>query len=325
MIVYFKIYIDSVSFIDYSCGRELIYKILNEKELLGEEKYKKIISYLKSNDIKNDLNLIMDTIVDEDTIDLLRVSQLNEFSYKKNKYTFIVGDTVSIIPTYDGDQCTMSITPTLPSGLLFNVLTGEIKGSCEEILENTKYEVTCHNVTNTIKYEIELQIMKDAKFISEFKNENLVLSNDCKTVTHINDTGYYHCYLNLVFDKGIHHIKYRIEGNDGDCFCIFGATTNNKYEGKSLDSNKNTCNFGIGKKAISISGENGEIVQKPNRIFKENEIFECIFNIEKKTFSLKYEDNEEIVLFKNFTIPLYPFVITRDKNSIHLVKYWNEY
>lgn len=238
-------------------------------------------------------------------------------------YIFTIYENVSITCKYDGTSCHFSVTPKLPHGLSLNEKTGEISGRCSQVIKDEVYIVSCENMYNKIESEIILEI-EDIQFINEFKHDNIVINNNRKTIRHKNDSGWYHCYLNIQMVDGVHHFIFREYGNE-DCYSIYGATTNDEYQGTKLYEDKSTCCFYISSNGSGLAGLNGTQLQEPNKQYEnESETYELIFDMDRKIFSMKCDDGIEEKLFENISGPLYPFVIDVLKTSITIVAYWRD-
>lgn len=71
----------------------------------------------------------------------------------------------NILPNYasvTGERITYSISPTLPEGLIFNTLTGSIKGIPTAESALTKYTVTATNAAGSISTDIQITVNESA-------------------------------------------------------------------------------------------------------------------------------------------------------------------
>lgn len=52
-------------------------------------------------------------------------------------------------------------------------------------------------------------------------------------------------------------------------------------------------------------------VTNPNFIYHIGDIFELIYNMNKRIISIKQNNGKEFIIFENIPSPLYPFVFTK--------------
>lgn len=109
---------------------------------------------------------------------------------------------------------------------------------------------------------------------------------------------------------------------------MIGCTSNDKYLGDSLNSDKASCSISIWDEHSILLGGNGNkiILQSFNSIKAQNNSkFDVIFDMNYKTFSIQQDNIARVYLFRNLTPPLYPFVCLINKgNSFEIVDYWEE-
>lgn len=120
-------------------------------------------------------------------------------------------------------------------------------------------------------------------------------------------------------EVGFYHFIYVVHGTSVD----FGATMNIGYKGNDIRDDPYSCCVGMWGDGSFLYGKNGEKVQEPSRYLVKDEKYEIIYNMYRRTLSIKYEDGFEEVCFKNFKSPLYPFAIPyRLNESIELINFW---
>lgn len=84
-------------------------------------------------------------------------------SYSKNLYTLILNEAVNtIIPSLTGDYSSISISPSLPSGLSIDPSNGTISGTPTTISTLTTYTVTINN-SSSASYSIQIRVINGIK------------------------------------------------------------------------------------------------------------------------------------------------------------------
>lgn len=339
--------LENIKHLHMVCGMRVLFEILNNNIFLNYESESLIINYIIDENIGKEENDLIDEIILNNRIarqiksiyfyynNIKIVKPLNTIKYNSSSYIFTIYEEVDIKCKCDGTSCYFSISPSiycktfyiilieLPNGLKLNEKTGAIVGRSYQVCKDEVYVITCENIFNKIESEILLTI-EDVQFINECKHDNIIISNNRRTIKHKNDSGWYHCYLNITMVDGVHHLVFRESGNE-DCYTIYGATTNNDYQGTKLYEESSTCCFYISSNGSGLSGLNGTQLQEPNKQYENgNETYELVFDMNRKIFSIKYDDGIEEKLFENITGPLYPFVIDVLKTSITIIAYWIE-
>lgn len=309
-------------------GNEVLYMLLHYNDVLSKEQYKEICSFLSNNIRGNEeeIKKFKKTVNDESLINIILSKRLTKFNYPKSVIWLNKNSERSIIPEFDGTGCIFECK-YLPKGMTLDRNTGEIYVKSGYNYDGEKYIITCKNVTNSLSFPIEfrLSLINEIHFINTYKHPNIIIDNDGLGISHINEDGYNHCYLNIKMDKGIHHILYKLEGSNNLCGCFYGASSINTYNGDYLHNHTSSCSFGLCLNNNGLYGGNGEKYKKPGRNLRNGEVYECIFNMNILTFSLKYSDGEEILLFRYIRGPLYPFVTNYNLNKVRIFGYWKEH
>lgn len=223
-----------------------------------------------------------------------------------------------------------SITPELFDGLHFNEENGTIYGKCEEYKKSKTFEIVCQTPHMKIFTTIQLSVSSNG-FIKNCSN-NII----CDTFKRENKDDLNHCYLNMKIQDGeIWHMTYKfneisdIDDDDdlNNCDIGFGGTTNNHYEGKKLTLEK--YSFGVYFSVFShlnyISTYNStkkESIKCSGNI--DGDIYECIYNMIEKTFSVIQNDKNTIFVINNIPSNFYPYVENFYTNSIKIILIWKE-
>lgn len=303
-------------------------------DLLDKYYLELLVNYLKEN-LNEKEYLVMENILnDKNIIQKIETKELTYFEYDNNEYIYPVNCNILIKPKYDGNFCSFYIDKSilyfiyieLPEGLRFNTKTGEISGCCKTSFKRTNYIIKCKNATNSIKYSFSLFI-EDAFFIEDHKSVVMTISNGNKSVSNIINQRdkYPHCYLNIKIDEGVYHIKYRVYSKKKECYVILGASKSNSYENFALHNSKTSCCFGYGNTDSDLWGSNGNKYLNPHINTNCFEDIECVYNMDKKTFSIVIDTDKSFLLFTHITGPIYPFVICKyEGNFVDIVKYWKE-
>lgn len=243
--------------------------------------------------------------------------------YESNEYNFIIDQNILIVPVREYKSGKFTIEPgiifyfiELPNSLILDTSTGEIRGKCNIEIDKMKFTIKCKNKTSEITITVH-----DVHFITN--NENLILSNNKKTITHGVLRGNFHSYLNLEMINGVYHLIYRTRDIDDYCTCYFGATSQKYYHSKTLFSDKSTCCFSIYIHGSELYGENGNKKEKLDIKYNNYCLYHLIFDMNEKEFRFK-ADEKEITIFTNINGPLYPFVTNVYRTSIDLLKCWKE-
>lgn len=171
----------------------------------------------------------------------------------------------------------------------------------------------------------------DCEFLAKGKGKGLIISEDKKILTHISDiSNDTKCYLNVKLDSSstCYHILYqvRISVKYGSGSFVFGATTNKNANPKPYIEDESSFAIRIVNGGSCMSGANGiRVVERPNIKAVNETRYELIFDLKKKEFSIKHEDEEPILLVKKIGYPLYPYVenVFPD-NVVEIMRYWKD-
>lgn len=84
-----------------------------------------------------------------------------QIRYESNEYKIRRNEYFSIIPTGNvgGEVSSYSITPALPSGLNFNMVTGEISGNPTTVVPLTSYNVVATNSGGSFSFSTKIEIL----------------------------------------------------------------------------------------------------------------------------------------------------------------------
>lgn len=316
------------------CGNEVLYELLNYKEYLKNEQFKQINKYVHPLTENDKENKKIRKIVNNNIYKEIK-KKLTYFTYPNDSYELLVGKYVSIKPKCDGQDCIFYQLTKLPLGLEINENTGEIYGMVSYEFNND-FIIKCENREVSLLYTIHLYSKIDLQFLdNKYKNTNLEIINNGKTLMNIKKSGFCHCFLNLKMEIGVHHIQYKFNEsmfnnmvfgliNHKENYCAFGASTQ-PFCQNVFDENENQiCLYEISGKISRLYGRNGSQISTLSKVLKNGDLIECIFNMLNKTFSINI-NNEEKLLFNRISSPLYPLVIIYDKNnSVDIIDYWRE-
>lgn len=218
----------------------------------------------------------------------------------------------------------INIIIELPVSLKFNESTGDISGLCTIELPETVFTITCKNATATLETRLSLTVNQNAYFIDKYIDDTINIVDAGKKMIRL-DSGCSHCYLNLKINEGVYHILYQLKASSDAYRFYFGLTSDNKNPNKFLCDNKKSCGVWIGNGGNELTGGIGEKLSVPNIICRGDSCIECIFNMNEKTFSVKYEDGYASKIFQNIDNELYPFVIVFYKDDyVKIKRYWKE-
>ncbi|KAK8793324.1 hypothetical protein WA158_004683 [Blastocystis sp. Blastoise] len=80
--------------------------------------------------------------------------------YPQKSIVLHIGESIEYIPIIQAVNYTMSISPSLPTGLIFDTMTGTISGISNTIYNSTIYTITCTNNAGSISTEIYIQCIQ---------------------------------------------------------------------------------------------------------------------------------------------------------------------
>ena len=90
--------------------------------------------------------------------------------------SYLVGDPVSITPTFTGEALTFSASPSLPSGLSLNTSTGVISGTATPVTSSTNYILTASNATGSLMDTINITVNPDDDYNTWTNSATLTLN-----------------------------------------------------------------------------------------------------------------------------------------------------
>lgn len=125
-------------------------------------------------------------------------------------------------------------------------------------------------------------------------------------------------------NTGVYHFIFQVfvSRKEGGNF-FFGGTNNLKYRGNDITECKGTCCISVGWNGSLLYGKNGDIIQKPTGYATDGERYELIFNTNHNSFSIKFEDGREEILFKKIKFPLKIFAIPAYLgDSVEIISCW---
>ena len=116
----------------------------------------------------HDINITILDIVPEISYSLVSVQMTND----------TVSSDLPLNPTnLGGPVVTWSITPQLSSGLMFDVLTGEISGTPDEVKASEIYTVSATNTGGTDTTQIEITVLDQVPMIAYVPLDEVLLNN----------------------------------------------------------------------------------------------------------------------------------------------------
>lgn len=242
-------------------------------------------------------------------------SRMTYFQYGKEFYSLFTHEHFKLSPEYDGSECKFSVNPSFPNYITFNQDTGEIEGECPYPSSKVDYIVKCSNKTNALTFKLAIEVKAVTfQFKEEYKTGELSFSQSNTIVkslsTNKDEYNISHCYVDVEMKKGIYRIVYQ---SFTPKIVLFGATTTNTSTDPDLHDQDNSWTIDIYADGIILYGKNK--CKIPNWKAVKNAIYEMIYDMDKKTISIKLPDGKEYKLFKNVAKPLYPFVGLFYKNS----------
>lgn len=113
--------------IGYSCGKELVIKMLKNVIDENDENGKnEIIEYLQKEELNDkDMEEIKKYINDKEILNKLMTKRITNFSYEKNVYKYKKYENINIKCNYDGDKCKFSINKSIYN--IINSITRRIR------------------------------------------------------------------------------------------------------------------------------------------------------------------------------------------------------
>lgn len=263
---------------------------------------------------------------------------LTYFNYSSTTFDYYIYESIHLEPNYDSSNCLFEIEPSillcyvmyycyliidLPKGITINQKDGVIRGFSRVYCPKQIYTVICRNLCdmNVISFYFVLNILPPSNkyhFTSESKDKNMDLNNNDMKVIHRNEKSDAQCYMNLEMKSGIYRIRVLFKSNSPieKSDFIFGATRCFCKSGLDLYNDVTTCCFSIHGKGFTLYGGNG--IKNENvegRMIENKEVYEFIFNMNIGEFSVKFHDDEEILLFQNISSPLKPFAMLWNINQ----------
>lgn len=204
----------------------------------------------------------------------------------------------------------------LPNGLSIDTKTGIISGIASEGCDK-RFKIKVKNCLNEISTEIELTIINIC-FSRKRCDESIRFDWNEKTITTQKSSYRQDCFLTISLSSGIYHFVFLIHAND---FCIGADDIDHRYGSSKFNWDKN--NQINGKNGIKNSVTTGYSKYYLEKINIENDIYEVIFDMNKRTFSIKDKDGKIHTIVTDFKGYLTPYVSIND-GYCKLLKSWIE-
>lgn len=306
-------------------NKEIIYKMLNYNDILSKESKNLLIDFAHKK-FEVDEEISREYIVNNNILEEIKsifyhcyycLGKISTFSYPSSSYTFVIGESISIKPEYDGLDCEFTINPNLPDNIEFNEETGEINGVAKSQMENTEYTIKISNMWNEFYFKLSIEFI-NIVFIDN-KNSDIALedikyaeiTDEGKLVTQIEDMKFSRRWLNLKMNEGVYHIKYKFNCKDKNNKFMVGISNSGTCCGdviyikskKCLYSNEECDSKRVGGLLCTIVNENPAIYGHG-----DGSIYEVIVDFKKKEFLIKHNKKDPILIAKDFSPPLYSFI-----------------
>lgn len=332
-----------------SCGVEGLFYLTRDKKIIGENRFNLLMDYIHRFRFDENECKILDSIIkDEKTKKMIKcikkyhfiiidheLELITYFEDKKDRYysysdynaKFLSGDKVFLKPTIKDiiDVEDMTIEPSilyiiiiileLPNGLSFDTKTGIISGIASEDCDK-RFTIKIRNYLNEKQATIKLNIFSIHFDIREC-DDNIKLDSSMKTIT-TKSSYKKDCFLNIKLESGIYHFLFLINAND---FSIGANDVYNKYDKKKFSwDNNNQIN---GENGIINSVTAGYSKYYVEKINVENNEYEVIFDMNKRTFNIKDKNGKIHTIITDFKGYLTPYVSIKNGNC-QLLKSWIE-
>ena len=94
------------------------------------------------------------------TFHRIRANVESPISYSSNVHSLTVNQSASISPSnFSCNSCRISISPELPTGIVFNASTASITGTPQTVTSNNTYVIFAINSSGSFKLDISLEVV----------------------------------------------------------------------------------------------------------------------------------------------------------------------